>query len=85
MRGVGGGGRRFIREVIQVLKTGRLTCGWAKTGSLYAEKYGIFSNDYVDSFKMFFVASSQTCSAIVTTKWRPGLKSVPCSLITLLE
>ena len=35
----------------------------------------IFANGYIESFKILFEASSQACSATVTTIWRPGLSS----------
>ena len=34
-------------------------------------------NRCVENFKILFGASSEACSAIVTTIWRPGLKSYP--------
>ena len=34
-----------------------------------------FFNCYPDSFEVLFEASSQACSAILTTIWRPGLRS----------
>ena len=36
-------------------------------------------NRCVDSFKILFVATSEACSAIVTTIWRPGFKDKPDS------
>ena len=56
--------------------------------SLYnGRKYWSFTrnicNRYYDSFNILFEASSQTCSAMVTTIWRPGWRALSQAFVVI--